>query len=118
MYGSFLSIPFVAMRKGITVITVLNAAKPCEDIICILVDIAPHALPKLVTAWHLGHDQVYPLRISPPVTTISSIGKGSLHKWQIVVISGWIGGIEPTVFIMVLMIAISSSEGNFSHSPS
>jgi hypothetical protein len=51
-------VPLVTMRKGIAIVAILYSAKPCKGIIGYRVDIASHALPKLVTAWHLGHDQV------------------------------------------------------------
>jgi hypothetical protein len=105
------------MRKVIAVIAVIHATKTLELVICVFIDIAPHALPIPLTAWHLGHDQVKPVFSDPPVMTIFSIGNGSLHRWHKVTISGFIGCSGLADF-MLSNIFISSSLGNFSHSPS
>jgi hypothetical protein len=55
---TFWRIPLVTMGERITIVAILYPTKPSKLIICILADITSHALPKLLTAWHLGHDHV------------------------------------------------------------
>jgi hypothetical protein len=109
--------PLIDMGEVIAVIAVIYSTKALELIVLILVDVAPHALPIPLTAWHLGHDHVNPVFSDPPVMTMFSIGNGSLHKWHKVTISGFIGcsGLADFIDSSIFM---SSSLGNFSHSPS
>jgi hypothetical protein len=54
MNGSIWCIPFTTLGEIITVITVLYPTVRAELVISVLMNIAPHALPMLDTAWHLG----------------------------------------------------------------
>ena len=47
-------LPLVYMGKCVAVVAVVYARKATEDKILVLVDVASHALPVDVIAWHLG----------------------------------------------------------------
>ena len=65
------------------------------------------------TAWHLGHDQVKPRIIEPPVMTRDAAGNGSLHRQHLVI------KLSSSIFSLTcFMYSITSGSGNVCQLPS